>query len=275
MQGFFVPRVLFACCLALLGFAFLRYRPFKRFGFLSTMFTLCSIYGGFIMALHFKTAFSSDIVLLVMALVLFVLTVWKLFCFKDLNFMERLPLNFCNILIIFICIRPVYQSAVLDNYIVCIGFIAGIVNYFIGAYYDGASGVDSQGKGVFYYHNLEALILHNLFFTYCFYTIASGLIPVDLSEALWNAIWIVPLFIFFSFANQVWKTDFFFTGTYGATPPFLVTLQDMLPFRFKLTMRGRVFDVKLLYSLILIIAFLLAFPAAALFLGWTQGLCLS
>jgi hypothetical protein len=67
-----------------------------------------------------------------------------------------------------------------------------------------------------------------------------------------NMIWIIPWFFICSFINQIWKTDYFFTGVYGVTPPFLIDIYYAMPFRFTLSLNGFPFDINPLYGVFII-----------------------
>jgi hypothetical protein len=106
--------------------------------------------------------------------------------------------------------------------------------------------------GFFSSRMLEGALLHNLFLTYCGYAFITKSIVVDRRSAMLNMRWIIPLFAVFSFCNQIWETDFFFTGVYGITPQFLIDLYYTVPLRFQITVNHTAFDVHVLYSLFLI-----------------------
>jgi hypothetical protein len=75
---------------------------------------------------------------------------------------------------------------------------------------------------------------------------------VEVKKAMANMIWIIPYFFLFVFINQIWKTDYFFTGVYGVTPPFLVDIYYSMPFRFTLPLNDFPFDINPLYGAFII-----------------------
>jgi len=249
---------IFSLILVLLGISFLFYYPFKRFGPLSTMVSIAFIYGGLILAFWFKTDSQKELVLLFHGFFCVFLTLWKL-GFPDMTFPARLPFNVCNILVLFIIFRPLLHKVLppqfytmLDNYILCFGITAALVNYLIGAFFDGAFPNGSYGMGVFFHRLAEGVLLHIVFFSYCVYALVTETIKVNVASSMTNMIWIIPWFIIFSFINQIWKTDYFFTGTHGVTPAFLIKLYYFWPGRFTIKMGKRNFDVNILHSLFVI-----------------------
>lgn len=260
---------LFSLTLILQGIAFLFYYPFNRFSLLPTMLFITSVYGGAALAWRFDSGKERRAVLLSITAVEVFFALWKLTAFTDLPVIARLPLNVCNILVILLALRCVIKSPVLENYILCFGIIAGLVSYLIGAFYDDNPAVSSFGGGFFYSRMIEATLLHDLFLVYCVYAFLKKIIIVKISRAMQNMLWIVPLFAVFSFCNQIWKTDFFFTGVHGITPEFLIAIYYAVPFRFTLTLGGRIFEVNPLHSLLVLGAtslILLSFSALLSFL---------
>jgi len=249
---------LFSLILILLGVSFLFYYPYKRFGLLSTMLSIAFIYGGLILAFWFRMENQKEFVLLILGIISLALTLWKL-GFPDMTFPARLPFNVCNILVIFIIVRPLYHtglppffSTMLDNYILCFGFTAALANYCIGAFFDDEFPGGSYGMGVFYYRLAEGVLLHNVFFSYCVYALITECIKVNAASSITNMLWIIPWFFLFSFINQIWETDYFFTGTHGVTPGFLKKLYYFWPWRITLKTKKRNFDLNILHSLFVI-----------------------
>jgi len=254
----FIFHGFFSLILVLLGVSFLFYYPYRRFGILSSMLSVAFIYGGLILAFWFRTDSQKELVLLIHGFVCLVLTLWK-FGFTDIPFPARLPFNVCNILVIFIIVRPLYHSGLppffsimLDNYILCFGLTAALINYLIGVFFDGAFPGGTFGMGLFYHRMAEAVLLHNVFFSYCVFALVTECIKVNAASSMTNMIWIIPWFFLFSFINQIWKTDYFFTGTHGATPAFLIKLYHFWPGRISIKLGTRNFDVNILHSLFVI-----------------------
>jgi hypothetical protein len=266
--GGFLFHGVFSGLLVLLGVSFLFYYPFNRFGFLADMLSAVFVFGGFVLAFWFRTKKQKAGVIFAHGAALFLLTLWKL-GFEDIPFAARLPLNVCNVLILLIIVRPLFNvlrplsalKPVLDNYTVCFGLIAGLVYFFIGVWFDDTSVTGSFGQGFFYYRMAESALLHNIFLSYCIYTVITKYIQVGIKSAMANMIWIIPWFFLFSFINQIWKTDYFFTGVYGVTPPFLIKLYHAWPLRFTVHIGNRPFELNPLHSL-----FIIAAAAAILFL---------
>jgi len=254
----FIFHGVFSLILVLLGVSFLFYYPYKRFGLLSSTLSVAFIYGGLVLAFWFRTENQKELVLLILGLICLVLTLWK-FGFTDIPFPARLPFNVCNILVIFIIVRPLYHtglplffSVMLDNYILCFGLTAALVNYLIGVFFDGAFPGGTFGMGLFYRRLTEGVLLHSIFFTYCVYALVTECIKVNAARSMTNMIWIIPWFFLFSFINQIWKTDYFFTGTHGVTPGFLKKLYFLWPWRISIKLGPRHFDVNILHSLFVI-----------------------
>jgi hypothetical protein len=243
---------LFALTLILQGAAFLSYYPYNRFEFLANMIFVFFPYAGIILGYYFNKEKQKTVITRTIAGILVFLTIWKLAAFTELTFTARMPFNLCNIIVIHLAVRCFFKSRVLDNYIMCFGFIAAGINYFIGAFYDDTASISSLGQGFFYYRMLESALLHNLISAYCSYSFITESIIVNRKSAMLNMCWIIPLFVIFSFCNQIWKTDFFFTGVYGVTPQFLIDIYYAFPLRFQVTINHVSFDVHILYSLFLI-----------------------
>jgi hypothetical protein len=258
----------FSLTLRFQGIAFLYYFPFNRFGFLATMNLIFFTYLAFILACYCKTPSRRTLVLGLITLIETAFTVWKLFTFTDVSFVARLPLNVCNILIIFLILRWVVRSPVLDNYVIFFGILAGLTSYTIGAFYDGD--YDSLGLGFFHYRFVEATLLHNLLWLYAIFSYLTRVITVSRKRALQNMLWITPLFVIDSFLNQIWETDYFFTGVYGVTPPFLVDLYYLMPLRFQVEINHFSFDIHPVYSLFLLAALALILLILGILLGALQ-----
>jgi hypothetical protein len=71
--------------------------------------------------------------------------------------------------------------------------------------------------------------------------------------ALKNLLWLVPLYVFFIFFNQIFKTDYFFTGVYADTPGFLIDFYNAMPLLF-LNIGEAVFEFNLLHAVSIICA---------------------
>lgn len=261
----------FSLVLVIQGVSFLFYYPFNRFGFLADMLSISFIYGGFVLAYWFRTEKQRKAVIFAHAALLLLLTVWKLVWFDDIPFVARFPLNVCNVIIVFIVFRRFCQNGILDNIIVCLGIVAALVYFFIGSWFDDtAAPPGSLGHGFFYYRMTESAILHNTFFSFCIYCIVTKTVAVDVKKTMANMLWIVPYFFVFSFINQVWKTDYFFTGVYGVTPPFLTGLYYFWPLRFSVTIGGGVFDVNICHSLFILISAALVLLVFSLLISAVQ-----
>jgi hypothetical protein len=246
----------FALTTLLLGLSLLFfYYPYNSFGVVVFILYIFVIYLGFILSYYFKTKKQEMYVLIAFTVFFLFCAVWKLISFTELSIIARLPLNVCNILTIFIFTRFFIKSKVLDNYVLCFALIAGIINFLIGGYYDNTwKEGSSDGLGFFHERVLEAALLHSFFLTYFIFTLKNKIIKVNHIDALKNMLWIVPIFIIFLFANQIWKTDFFFTGVYGATPNFLIDLHNSMPLKFTFTLFNFEFVVSILYSIFLLVS---------------------
>jgi hypothetical protein len=261
----------FSLILVLQGISFLFYYPFNRFGFLADMLSVSFIYGGFVLARWFRTKKQQDTVIFAHTALLLFLTVWKLVCFDDIPFVARFPLNVCNVIIVFIIFRYFYRNDILDNVIICLGIAAALIYFFIGSWFDDtAAPPGSFGHGFFYYRMVESAILHNTFFSFCIYGIVTKWAAVGVKKTMANMLWIVPYFFVFSFINQIWKTDYFFTGVYGVTPPFLIDLYYFWPLRFSVSIGDGVFDVNICHSLFILVSAALALFVLSLLISAVQ-----
>jgi hypothetical protein len=273
MPGPLILRFGFAVCLFILGFAFPHYYPYNLFGFLPLTISLVSLWGGVLLGSTHADARTGRIVLYCVTGLLVFFSILKEGFYKDWPHIKNLPLNFCNFVILFLVCKLFYrQNAVLDNCIICFGFIAGVINDTMGGFMDNTYAPGSHGRGLFYHVMLEGMVTHNTFFFYTAWCIVSGNIVVSVPAALLNIPWVVVLFIIFSFLNQVWQTDYFFTGIYGITPPFLVALYHKFPGCFQVRIAGRQFDVHPLYYLFIIVAESAILLVTALLLRFIQSL---
>jgi len=254
----------FALTILLFGIAILNYYPYNTLSFLAIITAVLCVYIGLVLGYYFKTRKQAKIIFSIITYILVALTIWKLICFTELSFVQRLPGNVCNILIIFCVICLFKRVKTLEQYIVIFGLVAGIINILIGGFYnDNPTGavLDTVSQlGYYHYRFLEATYLHNIFFTLAIYCYITKYIKIDWKKSLLNMVWIVPLFIIYSFLNQVWQTDYFFTGTKGITPQFLIDIYNSMPGIFKI---GNL-EVNILHSLFLlttvtIIIFLISF----------------
>ena len=235
--------------LFLLGIAFRFYYPFTRFCFLATMFFLVCSWSGVILSLCFTSEKSRKIVQYVLVVVLVFFTVAKLFFFTRAPFVRRLPFNLCNVCVLFIIVQVFHKNKFLDNYVMCFGVLGAIMNYLSGTLFDNV-GIDTMGSGFFDILIFESVMLHDLLLVFCIFMFASKNIVINKVMALKNFLWIVPMYVFFIFFNQIFKTDYFFTGVYADTPGFLIDFYNAMPLRFSVNM----FEFNLLHAAAIICA---------------------
>ena len=248
--GFFIIVTL------LYAVGLLFYYPYNTLSYLAIMNTIFLSYLGFILAYHFRSTKSQRIIFYIFTGLFMFFTIWKFVSFDELTFIQRMPLNVCNILIIFMVICSIKRVNFLEQYIVCFALLAGLINLLLGGFYDDTpSGIaihalrpEQAEWGYFNERFLEAALLHGMFLTMGIYSIMRKYVKVDVKKSMINLLWIVPLFFVFVFMNQVWDTDFFFTYTNGATPGFLISIYHIWPLQF--TIGG--FEVNILHSLFII-----------------------
>jgi len=239
--------------LFLLGIAFRFYYPFTRFCFLVTVIFLVCSWSGVILSLCFTSEKSRKIVQYILAGLLVFFTVAKLFFFTRAPFVGRLAFNLCNICVIFIIIQIFHKNRFLDNYIMCFGVLGAILNYLSGTLFDNA-GIDTLGSGFFNIQVFESVMLHDLLLVFCIFMFTSKGIIIEKEMALKNLLWLVPMYIFFIFFNQIFKTDYFFTGVFADTPGFLIDFYYAVPLRFSVNIGEAVFEFNLLHAAAIICA---------------------
>ena len=250
-RGDVILNGIFILLLLLLGIAFLFYYPFNNMGFLSTMILLVSIYSGVMLARSFTTEESIKNIQYILAGFLLVIAIIKLFAFTNSTFAERLPLNLCHINLVFILFRFLHKSRTLDNFILCFGILGAVMNYTMGVFNDDA-GILSMGWGFFNIEVFATKISHDLILLYCVFMFASREIIIEYKLALKNLLWLIPVYIFFIFFNQIFETDYFFTGTYANTPDFMIRIYDAMPFEFHIMSGSEVFEINFLHAFIVI-----------------------
>ena len=247
LNGFFILLLL------LLGIALLFYYPFNNMGFLSTMILLVSLFSGVMLSRSFTSEESRKNIQYILAGLLLIITILKLFTSVSTPFMGRLPLNLCHINLFFILFRFLRKSRILDNYILCFGILGAVMNYIMGTWYDNA-GIASLGWGFFNIEVFSAKISHDLILLYCVFMFTSREIIVEYKLALKNLLWIVPLYIAFIFFNQIFETAYFFTGIYANTPEFMRTIYHVMPLIFYTETGGFIFEYNFLHAIIFIAA---------------------
>jgi len=237
--------------LILLGIAFHFYYPFNRLGFLITMLFLVCTLSGVILSRCFISARSRKIVQCVLAGLLVFFTITKLFFLTRWPLVGRLPFNLCNICVIFVLIQIFYKNRSLDNYILCFGILGAIFNYTSGSLFDNV-GMDTSGWGFFNMQVFESVMLHDLLLMLCVFMFYSKDMIIEKKLTLKNLFWIVPLYVFFIFFNQIFKTDYFFTGVFADTPGFMKSIYYAMPFCFSAQIGGIVFEFNILHAIVVI-----------------------
>jgi hypothetical protein len=249
----------FALILALLAVSCLGYENYKHFGFMHIMLTLAAFCCPFALKIFFpdkdKNKTAHKIIMYTLTAFILLFTIYKFFyiIFLDATLYQVLPLNVCNIAAVFIIARPFIKSKALDNYILCFGFLGGILNILIGTCYGGNFFFGNFFKDTFFENSryffgniFESNMVHNLLIVYSLYALLSKEIVPDVKTSLKNLYWLVPIYIVFIFTNQIYEFNFFFTGAYDNP---VIFLYDMFP-TFDLTLFGFRFEINLLYNLV-------------------------
>jgi len=241
----------FVLLLMMLGIACRFYFPFNRLGFLVTMIFITFAWSGVILAKCFTSEKSRKIVQYTLAGLLVLFTIAKLYFLTRWPLIGRLPFNLCHICVIFIVIQIFYKNKFLDNYILCFGVLGAILNYTSGSLFDNI-GMDSMGWGFFNMQIFESIMLHDLLLMFCVFMFITKKMNIKRNLSLKNLIWLVPLFVFFIFFNQIFKTDYFFTGFYADTPGFMKSIYYAMPFRFSAEIGGISFEFNILHTVVVI-----------------------
>jgi len=239
--------------LFLLGIAVRFYYPFNRFGFLVTVIFLVFSWSGVILSLCFTSEKSRKIVQYVLIGLLIFFTAAKLYFLTRWPLIGRMPFNLCHICVIFIIVQLFHKNKFLDNYILCFGVLGAILNYTSGSLFDNV-GMDTMGGGFFYMQVFESIMLHDLLLVFCIFMFTSKGMILEKEMALKNLLWLVPLYIFFIFFNQIFKTDYFFTGVFADTPGFLINFYYAVPLRFSAKIGEIVFEFNILHAAAVICA---------------------
>jgi len=233
----------------LLGISFLGYEHYTQYGFLHIMSTFTAVALPFVLRILVpdkdkSPRFHKAILYTLSAVILF-FTLFKFtYIYKyDYSLYEVLPLNICNLAAVFICIRPFWKNRQFDNYILCFGLLGGFFNLILGTRY----GLDQNFFTDIVY---ESNLTHNLFFTYCLYAFVSGEIRPNVRASLLNMCWLTPLFGVFVFTNQIFQFNFFFTSVYQNP---ILSIYNLFP-TFRITLFQNVFEINLLYYLLVLLA---------------------
>jgi hypothetical protein len=250
---------------AILMLALFWHTPYMQFGFLHLSLTAFAISTGFMLL---RTKGKERVVDCVFVAVLIWSSITQWFypvLYSDRNLYSALPLNICNIVTLLIMARPLYtkyikvsKARMLDNYILCFGFLGAVTFFVIGLEFS------SPGDpiGFFRLRTLESNIMHSFYLTYSIYMLLSGRIVPDKRAAIANIFWIIPLLCVFVFTNQIWRFNFFFTSIYENP---LLPIYQMLP-SFEVVIGGMVFDINLIYyTLILAGAMMCLYVVAVTF----------
>ena len=111
-----------------------------------------------------------------------------------------------------------------------------------------------MGWGLYNIDAFNAKISNDLILLYCVFMFTSREMIIEYKVALKNLLWLVPVYIFFIFFNQIFRTCYFFTGTEANTPDFLIKIYDIMPFDFHIMTGREVFEINFLHAIIVISA---------------------
>jgi hypothetical protein len=220
-------------------------------GFLATMIFLVFAWSGCILARSCASTKSRQTARYILIGLMVFFTIAKLYFLTRWPLVGRLPFNLCHICVIFIVIRLFYKNSFLDNYILCFGILGALLNHLSGSLFDNA-GMNTFGSGFFYMQVFESVMLHDLILMYCVFMFASHEMIVERKTALKNFYWLVPLYVFFVIFNQIFKTDYFFTGIYADTPGFMKAIYHAMPFKFSVNIGEFDFEFNILHAVIVI-----------------------
>jgi hypothetical protein len=245
----------FATVTILLGISFITHYPYNRYNFLHIMIHVWCGYLGFVLAYYFKSKKQTDFVSILFAVFFLYLTLLKFFTFKRGLYLS-LPLNVCNMAVVFIIIRAVVKSKMVDNYAMTVGLLGTIMNFTMGAWHNdtfNTTTVFIPGTlGFYYVEVIEATLVHSFLLPFCIFTYLTKTIVPNVKEMAKNFLWIIPLFIVLVFTNQIYQGDFFFTGVYRDTPPLLISIYNAMPLVFNVELFGRVFEINILDNIVVV-----------------------
>ena len=237
----------FGVILILLGFAFIWHKHYMKYGFLHDMITLFVFALPFVLVIFIpdKDQFPArhHAVIYAMTAVILFFTAFKFTYIRiyGMSLYEVLPLNLCNLVAVMIAIRPFWRNRLFDNYILCFGLLGGIFNILLGTRY---------GFSENFYTDIvyESNITHNMFISYSLYMLLSMEIKPDFRRSLQNMYWLIPVFCVFVFTNQIYQFNFFFTSIYENP---ILAIYNLFP-TFDITLINRVYEINLIYYLIVI-----------------------
>lgn len=229
--------LIFTLILVAFSFAFLGEAIFTKYGYIHiTMVAVCLTLP-FTLKILIKKPLGHKIVLYLFTLVVLILTLVK-FTF-NIPFFKQLPLNICNLVAVFIIIRPIFKNKALDNYILCFAMLGGIMNSILGMEYS---------KTFYNMIVMESNVIHNLYFSIGIYLLITKEAKADIKAASKNFIWLIPYFIVMVFLNQIHKFNFFFTSKYSNP---IVGIYNLFP-TFNITLNNFVYEINLIYYVIVI-----------------------
>jgi uncharacterized membrane protein YwaF len=234
--------------------AFLRYAPFSLVTLLCAvsmpwaavsftqyhpahlLLTATFIYLGFILHFYIRSARGHKIVLWAFAAAALFFAAIKFdlrTSFPDRTWWQQMPLNVCNLVTVFIAVRPLVKSRMTDNYLVCFGIIGAFINIFLGLTYN---------IPFFSVKAFESIVGHLIFFSYGIYCLLKGDIQASWRSALKNVAWMIPLMVVLIVVNEFMPANHFFTGTtenpalflYNLFPTFTVIASDGAVLQFNL-----------------------------------------
>jgi hypothetical protein len=227
----------FALITKVTGIAFVTAGDYRQFGFLALSLAAWCFTLPFMLFHFFPGKKAEKIINWVMTGIFFVLFLVKLsftvFAFEPSNVVvsayEILPLNICNLVAILILLRPFLKIDLLDNYLLVFGIVGFFINQLLGDWFSnkeqfiGALNdfVNTGSLNFFNPRTLESSLVHDFYIIYVLYLILTRSVNPNPKKAIWNFVWILPLYYVLVFTNQIFKFNFFFNSEYRNPMAFL------------------------------------------------------
>jgi hypothetical protein len=233
----------------------IQHQDFSKFSFLHISNFLFFLVLPFVLFLYCKTEKSKKIVTYVLTGCFLLFFIVKLFF--DIPIYQKLPLNVCNIVCVFILIRFFIKPKWMDSYIVTFGILGYVMNLLLGQWFSNIAFDMKLSTTVqidfFFIRTFESNQIHNLYITYVVYLLLTKQIKPDLKESLKNLFWIIPVYFILVFTNQIYEFNFFFTSEF--VNPVLILYELFYNLAgFKI---GQ-FKINLLYDVVIITSSVLA-----------------
>jgi alcohol dehydrogenase class IV len=251
-----VFQTIFSIVSIVTGVSFLYANNYTQFGFTSTSILIFCAVLPFMFSKYIKTEKAHRITLGILSILPITLFIIKLTF--NIPTYEKLPLNICNFVQVFIIIRLFYKNKVTDTYILTFGILGALANYLLGDWYsnkdqfllylNGEFFDNYVNNGIISFWNIrvfESNMIHNFYLIFCFYCLLKKEIIAKPKDALLNFLWITPVLVVLVFLNQINKFNFFFTSQYRNP---IIGIYNLFP-----VFNVGEFEINLLYYLFLII----------------------